>query len=298
MRILLTGSSGFIGKALSSFLQGRGYEVFRLVRNKTDSDSYSFFWDPEKGEIDPLSVEKMDVVINLAGENIFAGRWTKKRKNELMQSRVQATNTLANAVQKAKIPPSAWIQASAVGFYGDSKNVLLDESSPKGQGFLADVCQTWEHALNCPSSLSIRSVILRFGVVLDPSGGILRKMIPLFKWGLGGYLSSGNQWMSWIALEDLLSIFLLALNRPDMQGIYNACSPNPVTNREFIKTLGASLHRPTLFALPSLLLRCFFGRQKADELLIFSSRIEPKKLKELGFLFAYPNIEKALTKIL
>lgn len=298
MRILLTGSSGFIGKALSSFLQERGYEVFRLVRNKTDSDPYSFFWDPEKGEIDPLSVEKMDAVINLAGENIFTGRWTKKRKKELMQSRVHATNTLVSAVQKAKIPPSVWIQASAVGFYGDAKNVLLDESSPKGQGFLADVCQTWEHPLGGLPSLSIRTIILRFGVVLDRSGGMLQKVIPLFKWGLGGYLGSGKQWMSWIALEDLISIFLLALSRPDVRGIYNACSPNPVTNREFTKTLGASLHRPTLFALPSLLLRCLFGRQKADELLIFSSRIEPKKLKELGFLFAYPNLEKALTKIL
>lgn len=294
MRILLTGSSGFIGKALFSFLQENGHEVFRLTRGKKNGlDPHSFFWNPEKGEIDPQAVETMDAVINLAGENIFAGRWTKKRKKELLQSRIQATSALVSAVQAAKTPPCVWIQASAVGFYGDSTEIL-DESASKGRGFLADVCQDWESSLK---PLSIRTVILRFGVVLDPSGGMLQKVIPLFKSGLGARLGSGKQWMSWIALKDLLSMFLWALNHKEMDGIYNASSPNPVTNREFTKTLAASLHRRAFLTLPAWLLRCFFGRQKADELLLFSSRIEPKKLTKLGFSFAYPSLEQALTKI-
>ncbi len=295
MRILLTGSSGFVGKALSTFLQKNGHEVFRLVRDKTArSDSHSFFWDPKKEEIDPSALQNIGAVINLAGENIFTGRWTKQRKQEILQSRIQATKTLVSAAKKTKTPPSIWIQASAVGFYGDADQKILGESSPRGQGFLASVCQDWENSLEGLSSLPIRIVILRLGVILHPSGGMLAKLTALFKWGLGARLGSGNQWMSWIALDDLLSLFLFALNHPDMRGVYNACAPNPITNREFTDILGKALHRPTFLPLPAWLLRLLFGRQKADELFLSSIRITPKKLQELKFSFAQPNIAPLL----
>lgn len=292
MRILITGSSGFIGQALMVFLCSKGHEVFGLVRREVEADPKKglFFWNPEKGMIDPASLENMDAVVNLAGDNIFEGRWTKSKKERILNSRTQAAKLLFSLKKR----PPIWIQASAVGFYGDRKETLLDESSSKGEGFLADVCEKWEEPCLKASSQGIRSVVLRFGIVLAPGGGILKELIPLFKWGLGAKLSSGKQWMSWIALDDLLSLIEFSLRESHVQGIFNAVSLEPVTNAQFTKALGKTFSRPAWFSVPAWILRLIFGKEKTNQLLLSSAKVEPRALKHLKFSFRYPTLEKAL----
>lgn len=294
MRIIITGSSGFIGKALVARLQAAGHEIIQLVRKNPHPEKNSFFWNPEKGDIDPQALEGADAIINLAGENIFHKRWSSQRKKEILESRLKAASTLIGAWQRAQNPPRIWIQASAVGFYGNSPNQLRNELSPKGQGFLADVCEQWEKTLEPIANQNLRIATLRFGVVLGPHGGMLEKLIPMFTKGLGAKLGSGEQWMSWVALEDLLSIMEFALANDSVHGVFNASSPEPVTNAEFTETLSELLSRKTYFSLPAWVLHLIFGREKANELLLSSVRVEPKELKRLGYLFHYPNLKQAL----
>ncbi len=293
MKILIAGSSGFIASQLAPDLGNRGHQVIRLVRDPTRLSQNTFFWNPERGEIDLNAFSDVDAVINLSGANISEKRWTQKWKEEILQSRIQATSTLASAISKLNKAPEVFIQTSAVGFYGDRGEEICTEHTSNGEGFLSDVCCQWEKAASPP----IRTVILRLGAVLSPRGGVLRKILPLFKWGLGGKLGSGKQYMSWIAIDDLLSIFQFVLTHKNIDGVINAVSPSPVTNAIFTETLSDILHRPAWFPIPSCLLRLLLGKEMANEVLLSSTRVEPLRLKSFGHPFQYPTLLDYLSSL-
>jgi len=255
------------------------------------------FWDPEKSSFNSSEFEGFDVVINLAGENIADGRWSEIRKQKILDSRVKGTRLLAQILNKLNRPPKVFISASAVGFYGDRGDVICDESTSQGKGFLAEVCRQWEEAANAAKP-EIRTVNLRFGVVLSPNGGALAKILTPFKFGLGGVLGSGNQCMSWIALDDVVSIILNAIENPALSGPINCVSPNPVTNRQFTRTLGEVLHRPTILPVPEFALNLILGREMAEELLLNSTRVMPESLMKSGYHFILPELKAALQELL
>jgi uncharacterized protein (TIGR01777 family) len=297
MRILIAGASGFIGTALSSYLKLCGHEVLYLVRSLAALNQRrgAFFWDPEKGEIDPKAFDDVDAVINLAGENIGANDWTQVRKAKILESRLLSTKTLVRGISQLLDKPSVFISASAVGFYGDCGDAFCDEQSPQGDGFLADVCAQWEKGAQ--ELKGVRVAILRFGIVLSPNGGMLKKLLLLFRWGLGARFGSGRQYMSWIGIDDLLSIFLFVLGHDQAFGILNAVSPYPVTNRVFTKELAKALHRLALFSIPDFILRLFLGPQRAYEMVLSSTRAVPRRLKNLGFKFQYADLGSFFRKI-
>ncbi len=291
MNILISGSTGFLGTALVSFLTERGHEVRRLLRNSKNKNSFDLIWDPEKGLENPKSLEGIEVVIHLSGENV-GERWSDQKKRLIRESRVHSTQTLAQHLAKMKNPPQTFLCASAIGFYGDRKEEELTEESPAGSGFLAEVCQEWEAASAPVVSKGSRVAHLRFGVILDKSGGALEKMLTPFKLGVGGVLGNGNQFMSWIALEDVLRAIEYVIQIPVLAGPINFTSPHPVTNREFTHALGHALHRPAVLSVPAFALRLAFG-EMADEALLASARVLPKKLLDAEFQFEYPYLEKA-----
>ncbi len=295
MNILIAGASGFVGTALISFLQSQGHRIVRLVRSDQGVRKDVYLWDPAKGQIDLRAFEGIDAVINLAGENIFSGRWTEAKKKSILDSRVAATRVLVSAICSLTSPPKVLIQTSAVGFYGDLGDQICDEKTLAGDGFLSEVCQEWEKACEPAAEAGIRTVVFRFGLVLGVEGGILRAVLPLFKLGLGSRLGSGRQWMSWIALEDLTGLFQFALTHQELKGTINAVSPTPVTNAMFTRVLRKMLHRPPFFPLPVWLLRLVFGREKADALLLSSTRVQSCKL---AYHFLYPDLQSILQKIL
>lgn len=297
MKILIAGSSGFIGKELTRYLTEREHSVIFLVRDQTKLDESHYFWDPLKGKIDTKALEKVDVVINLSGENIGKNRWTEKVKKRILESRLQATKTLVAALSTVSTPPQLVIQPSAVGFYGDSKDRLCREHSAKGEGFLADVCVQWEDAAKPLVDLGIRLVIFRLGMVLSAHDGVLAKILPPFQYFLGGKLGNGRQYMSWIAMDDLLSAFDFALTHKDMEGTINLVAPTPITNATFTEALSKILHRPALFSIPAWLLHFVLGTQRADELLLSSIRADSSCLESFGYRFQYPEIEQALKHI-
>lgn len=286
MRILIAGASGFVGTALVPFLQTRGYTVHRLERHGRGELS----WDPENGKINLPALEDYDAVINLAGSPIF-GRWNASVKQKIFNSRIESTRLLVNSFLKLKNPPKTFINASAIGFYGSRGDAILTENSSPGTGFLADVCQAWENEAEKAMAAGCRVVTPRLGIVLAPNGGALKQMLTPFKMGFGGKIGSGAQWMSWIALEDLLEVFFFCLTTPSLQGAVNAVAPGPVTNAEFTKELGKVLHRPTFLPLPAFVARLALGREMADETLLASTKVDPEKLKEISFKFAYPTLE-------
>lgn len=294
MKILISGSSGLIGTELVSFLIANGHQVVRLVRHENQLAPDTIYWDPEQNSLDPYSLEGFDAVINLSGESIGEGRWTEKRKKKILDSRVQSTATLANTLAKLTKPPSVFIVASAIGIYGNRGSAFSPESTPPGEGFLAEVCKKWEEATLPAVRKGIRTVNLRFGLVLSPKGGALAKMLPIFNWGLGGTLGNGQQYMSWVTLEDLVSIVLFVLNEEGLKGPINVVTPYPETNAVFTKTLGKVLGKPTFFAVPAFVLRLALGREMANEMLLSSSRVEPLRLTQAGYVFLYPEIEMAL----
>ena len=299
MKILIAGASGFIGKALSAFLQKRGHQIISLVRDPKEIRSDAFFWSPENGQIDLAAFTDVDAVINLSGESIFDRRWTPEQKQKIFQSRTLATSTLVQALCDLPHAPSLFISTSAIGIYGKKGDLYCNEHSAKGTGFLSDVCAEWEEATKAAALKGISTLIFRFGIVLSPLGGALKKMLPIFKLGLGGSLGSGDQYMSWIALEDLLSVFLFAVTNHNLKsGIVNLVSPHPVTNKEFTHTLGRILHRPTWFHIPAFVLRSLFGTEKADALFLSSTRVEPLRLQSVSFVFQYPKIEDALNHLI
>ena len=288
MKVLVAGSSGLIGTAIVAGLTKAGHEVFKLQHGKN--------WDPENKKLDPLSVEGFDLIINMSGENIF-GRWTPEKKKKILKSRVDSTTLLADTIVKLKAPPKLFINASAIGYYGNRGDELLMESSPPGNDFLADVCRQWEDAVIPIKNAGIRTVIMRTGIVLSPDGGALKNMLLPFKLGLGGVIGSGSQYMSWIAIDDVVAALLHCVEHEKCEGVFNLVAPEPVTNAKFTATLGKVLHRPTFMSQPVFLMKVLFG-EMVEALLLSSTRVEPQKLLKSGYRFLYPELEGALGHLL
>jgi uncharacterized protein len=296
MKILVTGSSGLIGRALVSFLTADGHQAACLVRgNRTGAER--LVWDPGSGRIDPASLEGFGAVVHLAGENIAGARWTPEQKARIRNSRVKGTRLLADTLAGLSSPPGVMVSASAIGYYGDRGEELLTEDSPPGDGYLAEVCREWEAATHPASRKGIRVVILRIGIVLTPAGGALARMLLPFKTGVGGTVGSGRQYMSWITLDDTIGAIHHCLMSDSLRGPVNAAAPRPVTNREFTKTLGRVLGRPTLFPAPAFALRLAFG-EMADALLLASTRVSSGRLESSGYKFRQPDLEGALRHLL
>lgn len=296
MKIAVTGSRGLIGTALVPSLAAAGHQVFRLVRSKPARVADTIYWNPATSYVDTPGLEGIQAVVHLAGEQI-SGRWTPQKKRKILVSRTHGTHLLAEALGQLRQPPQVMICASAIGFYGDRGEEWLQEDSPPGTGFLAEVCQQWEAASEPAVQKGIRVVRLRIGILLSPQGGALAQMLLPFRMGLGGTIGPGNQSMSWIAMDDLVAIILHALATPFLVGPVNAVSPNPVTNREFVKTLGKVLSRPAFLPLPSLAVRLAFG-EMGVELLLASARVRPARLLSSGYAFRHPVLESALRHLL
>lgn len=297
MKIAITGSSGLVGSAIIDKLKKNGHTILRFVRNKEDLSDDTLVWDPMKGIENSEKLNGVDIVINLAGENIASGRWTEAKKQRILESRIKGTETLCNALAVLEQPPKLLINASAIGYYGSQGDCIVNEEGPSGDGFLANVCKGWEAATGIAEKTGIRVVKLRIGVVLSKDGGALAKMLLPFKLGLGGVVGSGKQWMSWIALEDLVGIVQHVIEDEAIRGPVNAVTPMAVTNYEFTKTLGKVLNRPTIFPLPAFVARFMFG-EMADELLLSSTRVNPTALAMTGYSFLYPDLEGAFESIL
>lgn len=297
MNILITGSSGLIGSAASSFLEAGGHTVTRLVRSHPATAGRTVLWDPARGAIDMAGIEGQDAVIHLAGENIGSGRWTAAKKARIRASRIDGTKLLCESLSRLNRPPRIFVSASAIGYYGDRGEETLQEEHLPGATFLSQVCEQWEKATRPAARLGMRVVQLRFGVVLSAAGGALAKMLTPFRLGLGGVLGSGRQYMSWITLDDAVGAIFRALITKTLAGPVNAVSPYPVTNREFTLTLGRVLGRPTVVPMPAFAARLAFG-EMADELLLASARVEPIRLIATGYHFLYPELEPALRHLM
>src|SRR5882724_5516361 len=296
MKILISGSHGLVGTAFIKSLETEGHEIFRLVRHYPNSEG-ELEWSPVRYSIQLARIEGFDAVVNLAGESIAEGRWTDEKKRRIRESRVKGTKLLGDALANLTKPPQTFICASAIGYYGNRGDETLTESSAPGNDFLAEVCVEWEKATALATEKGIRVVNTRFGIILDAKGGALAKMLPPFRMGIGGRIGSGKQWMSWIALDDVVGGIKLALTNETLRGPVNFVAPNPVTNSEFTKTLGRALSRPTLFPIPAFGVRLAFG-EMADALLLASQRVEPEELKRAGYEFQYSQIDKALAQAL
>lgn len=296
MRILISGASGLIGSALSRQLTADGHQLLTLVRRKARTPD-EISWYPQDQTIDRERLEGLDAVIHLAGENIASGRWTPALKQRIRDSRVEGTGLLAEALCRLDQPPEVLISASAVGYYGDRGAQLLDEAEGPGQGFLSEVCQAWEAAAQPVRDRGIRLVSPRIATVISHQGGALPPMLIPFRLGLGGRLGSGEQYMSWIALADLVQALRFCL-QPGISGPVNCCAPEPVSNRAFTRELARQLHRPALFPVPAPLLRLALGSEMAQGLLLDSTRAVPARLQAAGFSFRYGRLEAALAAAL
>jgi uncharacterized protein (TIGR01777 family) len=292
VRVLVTGAGGLIGSALIPALAAAGHSVIRLVRARPRAAD-EFRWDPESGLLDPAALADCQAVIHLAGASIAGGRWTRRRKAAIRESRVAGTRLLAGALARALPAPRVMICASAIGYYGDRGDETLDESGGPGEGFLAGVARDWEAAAEPATAAGIRVVQLRQGVVLSLLGGALPRLALPFRLGVGGPLGSGRQWMSWITLDDLVAVYGHTLARPDLAGPVNAVTPNPVTQAEVARTLGRVLGRPSWLPTPAWALRVALGEMGA-ELLLASQRVSPARLIATGFAFRHPGLEDAL----
>lgn len=297
-RVILSGASGLIGRAVRQALQDRGTETLQLVRRKP-SGSGEIQWDStsDPAIADPADLEGAKAGIHLSGANVAAHRWSESYRREMFVSRVDSTRRLATLLAGLRNPPETLLVASAVGIYGDRGDELLDESSAAGTGFLASLCRDWESAAKPAQLAGIRVVHLRFGVVLAPAEGALKRMLPAFQAGLGARIGNGRQWMSWIALKDAVAALMFTLERRDIEGSTNVTAPNPVTNAEFTSALGHQLRRPAFLAMPAFAMRLLFG-QMADEALLASARVVPRKLQAAGFQFALPTIDQGLAAAL
>ena len=288
-RVAITGASGLIGTALVGHLKSEGHTVQRLVRRKPVAPD-EVFWDPNAGTVDLAPLEGVDAVIHLAGAGVGDKRWSKKYKAQILNSRLYGTNTIASAVEKLK--PSVFISGSAIGWYGETGNRAVTESDRAGDDFLASVCKEWEAAAD--AATSVRTVKIRTGLVLDPTGGALGRMIPLFKMGLGGRLGNGKQWWSWITLHDEIKAISYLLEA-DIEGPVNLTSPNPVTNAEFTAALARALRRPALFPAPAIALKIALGGFSTE--ILGSKRILPQRLIDAGFHFDFPQLPTALVEL-
>lgn len=277
-KICITGASGTVGSALVPYLRAQGHDVVAFQRNT------------------PCSLEGFDVVINLAGSPIAEGRWNKVRKEKILNSRVKITRLLVEAMKVCRKPPTLLISASAIGFYSDNGDAMVAEDAPQGTGFLADVCGQWEHEARLAADIGVRVVLVRIGMVLTPAGGALRKMLPVFKMGFGARLGSGNQWMSWISIRDLVAAISHCIVTETISGPVNAVAPNPVQNTEFTKQLAKALKVPAWFIVPGWVLRLFLGKL-ADEAMLSSIKVSPNVLLNTDFTFQDAHLETALDNL-
>lgn len=286
MRIAITGSTGLIGTALVGQLKAEGHSVQRLVRRKATSPG-EVQWDPTMGTIDLDALEGVDAIINLAGAGVGDKRWTAKYRATILNSRLLSTTTIAHAVETLK--PKVFISASAIGFYGETGNRAVVEADRGGDDFLSAVCREWEAAADL--AIGVRIVKIRTGLVLDPTGGALGRLLPLFRLGLGGKLGSGKQWWSWITLHDEIKAIIHCLNS-DISGPVNLTSPNPVTNQDFTGSLARAVHRPALLPVPGFALKLLIGGFSSE--ILGSAKVLPKALQDSGFIWDYPHLTTAL----
>lgn len=292
MKVLITGASGLVGKALQASFREKGYEMLLASRSEP-SDNEHIQWDAEKGFSDPERLEGIDAVVHLAGESISGLRWTDEKKKAIRDSRVLGTRSVVDAISRLKERPRVLVSASAVGFYGERGDEELTESSSAGDEFLSHVAKEWESEARRAEDAGIRTVLLRSGIVLSKDGGALGTMLTPFKLGVGGVIGSGKQWMSWISLDDEVRIINFAIENENLRGAVNAVSPNPVTNHDFTKTLGDVLYRPTILPLPEFAVSMIFG-EMGDALLLSSTKVQPKRLLDAGFDFEYPDLKPAI----
>ena len=288
-RIAISGSSGLIGTALVGHLKSEGHTVQRLVR-RAPVAADEVQWDPKTGFVDLAPLAGVDAIIHLAGVGVGDKRWTKRYKSEILNSRLLGTTTIAKAV--AELKPQVFISASAIGWYGESGNRAVVETDRVGDDFLAAVCREWESAADLAGE--VRTVKIRTGLVLDPTGGALGKMLPLFRLGFGGKIGSGKQWWSWITLHDQIRAIVFALENP-ISGPVNVTSPNPVTNQEFTSALARALHRPALFPAPAIALKIALGGFSSE--VLGSKKVIHHVLQEAGFTWDYPHITEALNQL-
>lgn len=297
MKILISGATGLIGKHLIPTLEAKGHEIFSLVRKDPKNDR-EIQWDSESGfaESEQGKLEGFDAVIHMAGEPI-AQTWTKEKKRLIKESRVTGTRVLVSALDKTKEPPKHFISASAIGYYGNRGDEILTEESAAGEGFLPEICVPWEAEARKAADFGARVVFLRTGIVLSKDGGALAQMRTPFGFGVGGVIGSGKQWMSWLALEDMISVIHYALENTSVRGAINCTAPNPVTNETFTKTLGEVINRPTIIPIPEFGVKFVFG-EMGETLLLEGARVIPKKLQDAGFSFKHPDLKEAIKKAL
>lgn len=300
MDIAITGSSGLIGSALSFALGNAGHRVVPVVRGEAGPNEIG--WRPDSAVLDAKGLEGLDAVIHLAGAGVGDARWTSGYRAKIRDSRLDGTSLLARTMASLRSPPPVLLSASAIGYYGDSGDTVLTETSPPADDFLGQVCQFWENATEPASTAGIRVAHLRTGMVLSADGGALGKLLPLFKFGLGGKMGSGKQWMSWVAIDDVVGVVRWLLDGSGAQagidGPLNVVAPNPVTNAAFTKILGKVVGRPTLLPIPSFGPKLVLGGDRADALLFDSIRVAPERLTEAGYDFRYPELDTALRAIL
>ncbi len=297
LRLLVSGASGLIGSALIPFLSTGGHTVFRLVRRPPLPQNNEIFWNPEAGTLDPADMEGIDGIIHLSGENIGKQRWTQEKKRRILESRLQTTGLLAKTFAKMPEPPNVFVCASAIGYYGNRSDSMMTESDEPGRDFISEVCRQWEAAAAPAAARGVRVVFLRIGIVLTPQGGALARFLPIFQAGLGGRIASGNQYMSWIAMDDLLGAIYYALADPGLNGPVNSVSPNPVTNAVFSNTLAKVIGRPAALPVPAKAIERIFG-QMGKETVLSSTRVAPRRLNAAGYRFRHPDLESALRHVL
>jgi uncharacterized protein (TIGR01777 family) len=301
MRILITGGTGFIGSHLITSLKATGHECIVLTRRAStrfdaDAQVQAVQWPGPPEEIPAAAIAGIDAVINLAGESLGGGRWTKARKDRFFASRLGTTNALTDAIASMEPRPQVMISASAVGYYGPHGDEKITEAGPPGEDFLSVLCSEWEMAAKAAIPLGMRLVILRIGLVLGPGGGVLPRLMLPFKFFVGGPIGSGQQVMSWIHLDDLIGLILFALDHAEVSGPVNATAPNPVTNREFATILGRVMHRPSFFRVPAFVLRLALG-EMADTA-VTGQRVVPKRALEYGYQFQHAELNEALRDVL
>jgi uncharacterized protein (TIGR01777 family) len=294
MKVAITGATGLIGGALRSSLMSDGHEVITVTRTPRSPDQLG--WSPSEGTIDAAALEGLDAVVHLAGAPIGEKRWTDEVKKELLTSRVDGTALIARTLAALDAPPAVLLSGSAIGYYGDTGDEVIDESHPAGSDFLADLCVHWEAAAQPAADAGITTSRLRTGIVLSTEGGALARQLPFFRWGLGGKSGSGRQYMSWISVRDQVAAMEWLISHP-VDGPVNLTAPHPVTNSEFARTLGATLHRPTTI-IPMIGPRLLLGRELADSLLLTSARIRPAALEAAGYEFEQPKLDTALSDLL